>query len=100
MLRPLNIFTLFSPKGIINFHQITYHIQLVGYTLILNLNGEILKIKKNNIHSLNNGNKQSAIGVFSEVLEGVVNSWFLALEAGITETGITDLDSRVRLQGN
>ena len=45
----------------------------MSYHLNTNLNGEILKIKKNNIHSLNNGNKQSAIGVFSEVIDYMEN---------------------------
>lgn len=45
----------------------------VSYHLNTNLNGEILKIKNNNIHILNNGNKQSAIGVFSEVIDYMEN---------------------------
>ncbi len=45
----------------------------VSYHLNTNLNGEILKIKNNNIHILNNGNKQSALGVFSEVIDYMEN---------------------------
>ena len=45
----------------------------ISYHLNTNLNGEILKIKNNNIHTLNNGNKQSAVGVFSEVIDYMEN---------------------------
>tara|TARA_Y100001958_G_C21147839_1_gene484745 strand:+ start:35 stop:931 length:897 start_codon:yes stop_codon:yes gene_type:complete len=45
----------------------------VSYHLNTNLNGEIFKIKKNNIRTLNNGNKQSTVGVFSEVIHYMEN---------------------------
>ena len=45
----------------------------MSYHLNTNLNGEILKIKNNDIHTLNNGNKQSAVGVFSEVIDYMEN---------------------------